>query len=306
MLTLRCAHCGSPFTAAVPSSAGTQYVVCPHCGAATPVLAPRDPPPLYSWEVYPHLYPALPLPRPLSRGPRLVTLGSLITAVLVLWAIAGLLGIVGGTALSGGSFVAGGTVVGAQGPVPFAHLAISGENGFRADVIAGAAGQFVVPDVPNGGLTLNATAPGYGPTVLSVFVSPVYTSAGGNPRDLVVQLYAGSPSSIPNVVTDSPFPDLETFVTSLWSMTALWGLAGVVVVFGTWTLVRTGKPTRGVIAGAAAVTAPAVPILLSVTPIYSWMGYALFGLALLGITALMLLLIPMALLGRPPDYGSLR
>jgi hypothetical protein len=42
-----------------------------------------------------------------------------------------------------------------------------------------------------------------------------------------------------------------------------------------------------------------------VTPIYSWMGYALFGLALLGITALMLLLIPMALLGRPPDYGSL-
>ncbi|MGC2360173.1 MAG: hypothetical protein WA691_07740, partial [Thermoplasmata archaeon] len=60
---LRCPACGGDLRVVLASEPATQWFPCPHCRTPVPAVVPRDPPPLYSWEVLPGLYPALPRPR---------------------------------------------------------------------------------------------------------------------------------------------------------------------------------------------------------------------------------------------------
>ncbi len=71
----------------------TQWFPCPHCGSPVPVVVPRDPPPLYSWEVLPELYPPLPPPRRsrwrAQRVVAFVLVAVAIVAIALLGALAG-------------------------------------------------------------------------------------------------------------------------------------------------------------------------------------------------------------------------
>ncbi|MGC2788982.1 MAG: hypothetical protein WA547_02845, partial [Thermoplasmata archaeon] len=79
---LRCPACGGDLRVVLASEPATQWFPCPHCRTPVPAVVPRDPPPLYSWEVLPGLYPALPRPRvPRWRARRAAAAALLVVAV---------------------------------------------------------------------------------------------------------------------------------------------------------------------------------------------------------------------------------
>src|SRR5271157_5822027 len=62
-VSVRCPTCGADLRVVLAAAPPTQWFPCPQCRNPVPVVVPRDPPPLYSWEVIPWLYPNLPPPR---------------------------------------------------------------------------------------------------------------------------------------------------------------------------------------------------------------------------------------------------
>ncbi|MCI4360675.1 MAG: hypothetical protein L3J91_03155, partial [Thermoplasmata archaeon] len=115
-MTVRCPRCGAYIAAPAHQPALTSYATCPHCSTAVPIVAPRDPPPLFSWEVFPSVYPSLPLPR--APGARLtVAVGlALVVATLLLAGLAGFLVWSGVQASGPATFTVEGTVVRANSP----------------------------------------------------------------------------------------------------------------------------------------------------------------------------------------------
>src|SRR5579863_7481481 len=92
---LRCPSCGTRLTAYTPYPWITSYTRCPHCGSVLPFVAPREPAPLYSWDVYPGLYPPTPIPRPPGRGRRPALLALLLASTLLLAGLGGVFAWVG-------------------------------------------------------------------------------------------------------------------------------------------------------------------------------------------------------------------
>ncbi len=208
-------------------------------------------------------------------------------------------------ALVPGTFSVAGTVNGSSGPAAGATIVAKGENGFSRTVFSNALGRFAISGLPSGGAALNVTDPGYSPTLVVVLDSKVYVGAGGSPQAMQIQLFPGNATGPPNVVSETLFPNLETLVANLWSVTVLWILAGVVVVLGTRSFGRTGRGTRGVVAGATAAGAAVLPPFFGVLAVYPLLGYGEVTIGILGGVALLLVVIPMAFYGRPPDYGPL-
>ncbi|MGA7924349.1 MAG: carboxypeptidase-like regulatory domain-containing protein [Thermoplasmata archaeon] len=301
-LTLRCTRCGGWLSAMRGPSATTQYVSCPHCGSPVPVVPPRDPAPLFAWEVYPYLYPPLPLPRPPPRSARPFTVGSLLVAAALVWLLAGVTLYGGAVALTPHQYRIAGVVEGPAGTLAGASVNLTGENGFHEQYITGTGGAFDFTGVPSGAVTLSANASGYVPTEVDLFVSPAYVAAGGSPQAVVIPVEYGSSSASANVVSDSAFVSLEDLVTSLWSGTVVWLLAGVVVVLGVLAFARSDRPTRGVVAASASLASPVVLLFLNVSLIYPWLTFVAAVVAALGAGALVVVLVPMALVGKPPDY----
>jgi hypothetical protein len=254
---LRCPKCGARLTALTPYPLITSYTRCPQCGSVLPFVAPRDPAPLYSWEVYPGLYPPTPVPRPPSPWRRPALIALLIAATVLLATLGGIFAWVGGDALRPGSLTVGGTL--APTPDSSAWVDVQGEGGFNVNLSA-ANGVFSVSGVPFGGVEISAGAIGYTTLQVDLFYSPVYSSFTGSPTALELELSPANGSGL-SVVDTTSFPDLETFVAYVWSGTGLLWIAALLTGLGVIAARRDRLPLV-VVAGATAMVAPfALPIL---------------------------------------------
>ena len=260
----------------------TQWFPCPHCRNPVPVVVPRDPPPLYSWEVLPGLYPALPPPRrPRFRIRRAAAVALVLVAALAV-GLAGVFTVLGWEALGPASYRVSGTVleqtasreVAAVG----ATVTMTVNGGSSTSVTTGLNGAFAFSNVGAGGIALNITAPGFAPVTVSTFASPVYGTAT---TGLVVVLVPGS-SSNASAVSLSPFPDLETFVASIGSGVAV---LGIVALLGGWAAVvtaRSNRPAVGVVGGAGGLLAPVALFFLSLGGIFPYLLAVTTALAAAG------------------------
>jgi hypothetical protein len=304
-VTVRCPRCGAYIASPARAPATTSYATCPHCSTAVPIVAPRDPPPLFSWEVFPSVYPSLPLPR--APGARLMTVVglSLLVATLLLAGLAGFLVWGGVQAAGSGNFTLHGSVVraypstGPGGPIPGAYVNVSGENGMQETVVTNVSGAFTIHGIPAGGVQLNVSAPGFDPVLVLIFLSSVYATSGdGSP--LVIALPTSSGSSGATVV-QSPFPTLENFLASMGSAAVLLGLAAAISAFGARAAFRRGRPTYSVVGGAAALVAPGVLFTLGETIVFPYLELPTVVLAAVGALAISLSLIPLVWEARPPE-----
>lgn len=256
-VSVRCPTCGADLRVFLASAPPTQWFPCPHCANPVPVVVPRDPPPLYTWEVLPGLYPALPPPRRPRVRLRRVAQAALIGVAALALVLAGVLGFLGAEASAPGSYLVTGTV-GAEtaggGTVPAlgASVVLTTEGGQRLVESLPASGAFSFSGVPVGGISINITLAGYGPVTVVTFASTIYNAGT---TDLAVTLLRGGPSNGTTVAL-SPFPDLESLLASIGSGVAL---LAIVAALGVVTAVITGRSNRpavGVVGGAAGLLSP--------------------------------------------------
>lgn len=262
---LRCPACGQDVRAVLgpgPSSP-TEWFPCPRCHAPIPVVRPRDPPPLYSWEVLPGLYPALPRPRaPKWRARRVATVGLLGVVVLAL-AFAGVFGYYGYAATGPGSYAVTGDVLyeiggGLADPAVGATVTLTEDSGGTVSTSTGPGGTFAFAGVPAGGMGLVVTYAGYAPANLSTFASPVYDA--GTTGLTIVLAPNGTGNSTSGTLT--PFPDLESFLASIGSGIALLGIVAVIALAAAVLTRRADRPALGIVGGGAGLAAPFALYLL--------------------------------------------
>ncbi len=268
-VSIRCPACGTAITVTPAPSPPTQWVPCPHCAVPVPVVAPRDLPPLYSWEVLPGLYPALPIPRPRRWRARPIVAVALALVAVLAAASAGVLIYEGVRATVASTYVVSGEIVrelpgGSTTPAVGARVLLTDEGPARAPAITGGGGTFAFSGVPSGGFTLNITLGGYSPVEVLSFVSPVYDAGS---QGLVVGLAPGGAANGTNV-TLSPFPDLETFVAYVGGEAALLFVISIVCAAAGLLTLREDRPAVGVVGGAAGVAAPVTLLLLSLGTIF--------------------------------------
>jgi hypothetical protein len=280
---VRCPTCGGDLHVVLAPAPPTQWFPCPHCRAPVPVVVPRDPPPLYSWEVLPGLYPALPAPRiPRRRGPSAVTAALLTIAVLAA-VCAGVLVYDAWDVVQPASFgVAGIVESGASGfaqPVAGATVRMTNDANQTSTEVTGPGGTFSFSHVPAGGVTLNVSAPGFSTRSVLTFVSSVYA---GPTSGIVIDLTPGAASNVTSVAL-AEFPDLEQFVAALGSGAVL--LAVVTLVAGAAAVLasRRDRPALAVIGGGAGLVSPFVLLYLSLTPLTPLLTGATIALASLGV-----------------------
>ncbi|MCI4331876.1 MAG: carboxypeptidase-like regulatory domain-containing protein [Thermoplasmata archaeon] len=302
-VTLRCPRCGN-YLAAVPIPGGpSTWYACPHCAAPVPVVGERDPPPLFSWEVFPQVYPPLPTPRGASPKIAVVTLLALLAGALVLSGLAGYLGYEGASALSPGSFSVHGIVFGVSAdgkstvPLQGASLYLDGENGFVARTTTDASGRFAFPAVPPGGVNLTVSYPGYSAVVEELLLAhPFDTAAGG----ITVTMTPGGGADTATIVT-TPFSTLESLVADLWSGASLFAITAILVAFGAEAAARRRRPALVAASGSAAAISPAVVYFLGLQVVYPDLVYLSSMLIGLGAMAAVLTAVPMARTGPAPD-----
>ncbi len=265
---LRCPACGQELRAVLAPSPSTQWFPCPHCRVPVPVVVPRDPPPLFSWEVYPGLYPMLPRPhRPRWRA-RGLTVVALFLVVGLAIAFAGLLAFYAVAANQPASYDVSGAVDlgGAGGGAPAAHatVVLTEDNGQKLVTYTDLYGSFAFPGVPAGGIVLNVSYPGYAPVEVDTFASPVYNAGT---QGILVTLAPGSVGS-GSTVSLTPFPNLETLLASVGGAVVLFGIVAVVALLAGVGTARADRPALGIVGGSAAVVSPLVLFLLGLSPVF--------------------------------------
>ncbi len=290
-VTLRCPRCGAYVAApAYPTMAPT-WATCPHCSTPLPVVSPRDPAPLFTWEAFPGLYPALRAPQ--APNPRVTpaTAIVLLGLAIVLAGLAGGLAATGVAALGPATYEVGGTVEGLP-PTMVATVHVTGEAGFNQSVTTGPQGRFLVPGVPAGGVLLNITTPRSQAALVSLFLSPVYSSIP-DPTNFTVLLAPGSPENA-TVQGSAVYGDMEGMLTGVWSGSAVLaiasGLAGIAAV-AAW---RRRGPTWVVAGGTAAAVVPFALVELGIASAFPLVEIPLFVLVAAGVTALTLGLVDFA------------
>jgi hypothetical protein len=261
---MRCPACGGAIRAVLAPGPPTQWFTCPHCRAPVPVVAPRDPPPLFAWEVLPGLYPALPPPPPRRRTYRAAAAALVVVAVVVSGFV-GVLAFDAWVAAEPASFAVDGSVgqyVGnAFEPIAGATVALTNDANATVRVVTGVDGTFAFASVPSGGVSLNVSAAGFSPATVLTFVSSIYSAPA---TGLEIALTPGSVAN-GSMTTLSPFPDLEQFEASLGSGAVL--LTAVVLVAGVAAVAtsRDGRPALGVVGGAAGLVSPLVMFYLALS-----------------------------------------
>jgi hypothetical protein len=306
---LTCSRCGSGVEE--PPLAGSPprpWVACSHCGARIALPWPSELEGKYSWEVLRHFYPEPLWPRRLSPQLRRGLVAVFLAAALLLFAVAGIFGDLGVMAVSAPPQPVTGSVqalAGAGGPLLPVAGALVSLSGLAAGnvTLTGNDGHFRFAAVPVGDHALKVLAPGFRPLNVEIFLAPAFEAPANNATDLSLVLGAGNTSS-PETFTYSPFPDLPTYLTLLFSAAILEASAGALCVGGALALQRERPPARAVVAGAAAVLAPFLggvtgflPLFQTVMPLALALGAiaaALGGAALAVLTWA----------GRPWDLGG--
>lgn len=286
-VAVHCPTCGEDLWVVLAPGPPTQWFPCPKCGTPFPAALPRDPPLLYSWEVMPNLYPALPLPRRPRLDPRRACVVALVVVAVLATGLAGVLGYYGFEAPAAGSFSVVGSVVtslpGGTSPATGARVVLTTESNQSTTEIVGPSGFFEFSNVPTGGLTVNVTLAGYAPVSVLAFVSTIYSTVGGG---IDVTLTAGSAAN-GTTETLTPFPDLESFVASIGAAVVLLGLSALVAGFAAVVTRRSDRPAVGIVGGGAGLTAPfvlfflaldgAFPVVLAATAVLAGCGAFVFS-----------------------------
>ncbi|HYB77337.1 MAG TPA: carboxypeptidase regulatory-like domain-containing protein [Thermoplasmata archaeon] len=281
-VSVRCPTCGAELRVVLAPSPPTQWFPCPQCHSPVPVVVPRDLPPLYTWEVFPGLYPALPNPRRPRLRLRRAAQVALVGVALLALVFCGILAVLGVEALGPGDYVVSGTVMEESGfgslPASAATVVLTTDHGQNRTVLTAADGSFSFSSVPPGGISVNVTKPGYAPVTILTFASPVYNAGT---TGLSIYLAKGN---VGNGTTDtlSPFPDLETFVASVGSGAVLLFIVAVLGAVAAIVTARSDRPAVGVVGGMAGLLAPvplyllalggAFPILVAATAALSAFG----------------------------------
>jgi len=269
-VTMRCPSCGKGLRAVLAPAPPTQWFPCPSCHVPVPVVVPRDLPPLYSWEVLPGLYPLLALPRrPRWRPSTLASVALVMAAVLSAFS-AGYLAYDAYVASEPAQYVVSGVVYEDHGggvllPASGALVVLTtDDNQSVRSQTTGSSGAFDFTGVPNGGIELNVTAPGYAATVVYTFASRDYST---QTQGLDVTLERAPQN---NTTTDvlAPFVDLEAMLAYVGGASALLGGAAVVALVGSWAVRRPNGGVAGVIGAGAAVAVPVVLLLLSLGNVF--------------------------------------
>lgn len=221
------------------------------------MLAPREPPPLYSWEVVPGLYPALPPPRAPRWRARRTTAVALIGIVVLAVVFAGILTYYGSAATVPSDYLVSGTVLeessqGLANPASGARVVLTEDGGSTVSSLTGPSGTFTFANVPNGGIALNVHLSGYQPGTVSTFASPVYDA--GTTGLLIVLVPSGMGNSTNQTL--SPFSSLENFLASVGAGVALLGVVASLGVVTAVLTLRHDRPALGVVGGGAGLFAP--------------------------------------------------
>jgi hypothetical protein len=270
------------------------------------VIATRDPPPLFTWESFPQIYPSPALPRYIGARMRR-GVAVLLAAVLVLLVLttAGMAWQGELTAFGPTYTVAGHVLVpSAHGsttvPVAGAEVNVSGESGFDRSVTADAAGGFRVAGVPTGAITVNVTAPGFSPLVVELFASPVY-SAGGSLTNLTLTPTPGGPNTVFTSV-ETEYPTLESLLAVLFSGSALLAISTLIAGAGLWMFRREHLPW-GVVGGMAGVLAPVAIGELGIGSLVLWLSILSYVGGAVGVVVAVLaaLLLASQQAPEPPD-----
>ncbi len=279
-VSVRCPVCGADLRVVLAPAPPTQWFPCPQCHNPVPVVVPRDPPPLYTWEVLPGLYPALPPTRRPRVSLRRMAQVALVGVAAVAVALAGVLVVLGDQALGPESYTVSGTVVedgsgGAGAPASGATVVLTTDSGQEFVQHTGANGGFLFSDVPVGGISLNVTLSGYAPVTVTTFASTVYNAGT---TGLSVTLVPGNPSN-GTTTTLSPFPNLESFLASIGSGAVLLGIVALLGGVAAVVTRRSDRPAVGVVGGAAGVLAPAALYFLALGGLFP---VVTAGMAILG------------------------
>jgi Carboxypeptidase regulatory-like domain len=267
-------------------------------------VPPTNPPPLFSWEVYPLVYPPLPALRVPSRSIGRLAAVALLACTLLLVGVAGALGYSGAVALGPTRFALSGTVQSTDAAVPIAgaDVVLTSEAGNVERTVSDASGRFALTGISSGGATLNVSRAGYASASYELFFSPAYSATGAGAGGLVVSLPPGTTGNV-TVVSESPFGTLESFVSSLWSAGALLALAAVVCGFGAWAAFRDRHAPLAIAGGLGAASAPFVLTTLGVTSAFPLSTAPAAVLILLGLVGAVLELWPLLWAGRAAESG---
>jgi hypothetical protein len=289
-VTLRCPRCGEYVGAPSYPTLAPTWATCPHCGTPLPVVAPRDPPPLFTWEAFPNLYPALTAPR--APSPKMSAAIALVLAGLtvLLAVLAGILGGTGVAAVAPTTYEVEGIVQGVPASTPVT-VHVLGEGGFNETVTTGNFESFAVPGIPAGGTLLNVSAPLYQSTLVSIFLSPVYSSNAS--VGLVVTLHPGSPANA--TYQDSVvYGNMEGLLTGVWSGAGVIAIAAVLAGIAAVAAWRRTGPTWVVAGGAGAAVVPFALVDLGLASAFPLVAIPLLVLVAAGVTALTLALVDFA------------
>lgn len=270
----RCPACGQAIRVVLAAGTSTQWFPCPHCQRPVPVVGPRTLPVLYSWEVVPGLYPPLPAPRRRRWRPQSVAIAVLGALTVVSFLLAATLAVYGVQASAPASFTVSGTVYGegfgSSSPLSGARVVLVGEHGFLRVQNTNTFGQFAFANVPAGGVNLSASALGYENGTLATFVSPQYDAGSSGLSISLNQVGHGTATS----VVRTPFPDMETFLSTLGGGAAVLALAGVLSGVAVPFARRPRGAAVGVLAGGAGIGVPAVTFLLGIATAFPLLSLA--------------------------------
>jgi hypothetical protein len=297
---MACPRCRTPLAAVLAPFPATQWFPCPHCGTPVPVVVPRDPPPLYSWEVLPGLYPALPRPKAPRWRSRPVVTTALVVVVIVSVVLLALLVAYGVAASSPASYGVNGFVVLPSGRAATGAAVVLTENNGHtlSTTIVDPSGSFSFTNVPSGGISINVTLSGYAPVTVDTFASPVYDAGT---TGLGIQLEPGSADNGTTYAL-SPFPDLETFVASIGAEAVLLGLIAAVAA-GAAAGYRKERIALGVVGGGAGASAPLTFYFLSLTSIFPTVALASAIAGAVGAFVVAVGALELARLGTPVRAG---
>jgi hypothetical protein len=220
-------------------------------------------------------------------------LALLIAVTVLLAALGGIFAWVGSDALQPGTLTIGGSLTPAP---PGAWVDVQGENGF-SDNVSAASGFFTIPNIPYGGLEVSAGAPRYAVLQVELFYSPVYSSISSSWRAIQLDLSPANGSTV--IINDTTsFPDLESFVATVWSGTGLLWVAAALTAIGGGAA-RRGRLPLVVVGGSAAVAAPFVLPLLGIGVINQATTVSAFAGLPVGLVVL-LLALPELSRSQPP------
>jgi hypothetical protein len=215
------------------------------------------------------------------------------------------------TSGAGGERIAGTVLAldpstGVEAPLPGAWVNVTGATGPNS-TMTGPNGAFLFAKLAPGEHALTAAASGYGNLTFLLFVAPYFSAPQGNLTHLTLVLLPATSANASRVVTESPFPDLETYLASLYSSSALEALTGLLAVWGAVSILRGRAPARGVVGGSAAVLGPLLAVaggftilFLQPTPWLLVPPLVAGALGLVATTALVALQRPLYLPGSPP------